>query len=87
MGQRIRLVTEHGGCCVSKTDNVHKRPKDGTHVPRTPAEIVLFQIISKSFVKEERDSNHVGGEERCHVYGHDSVEGCCAADIDESEEE
>jgi hypothetical protein len=78
---------EHRDRRVRKTNEIYKRSEDGTHVPRTPAEVVFDGIVAKAFVQEEGDGDHVGEEEGGDVYGHYGVECCGAADVDEGEEE
>jgi hypothetical protein len=50
---------EHSNCRVSKANNVYERSKYRAHVPWTPAQIVLFGIITESFAEEESDRDHV----------------------------
>jgi hypothetical protein len=53
-------------------------------MPGNPEEIILNRIISKPFMEEERNGNHIRSEERCHIDRHNGVEICCTTNVDES---
>jgi hypothetical protein len=84
---RGKETKEHGDHRISQANHVHNGSEDGSHMPRTPAEIVFDGIIAKSFVEEKCNGNYVGGEERGDIDGHDCVERGRTSNVDESEEE
>jgi hypothetical protein len=71
---------------VPQTDRVCDWSENWPHMPRSPAELVLDWIISKSFVEDEGNGYTVGGHETCYDDADDCVESGGASNIDESEE-
>lgn len=70
---------------VRQTDRVRNWSENWAHFPRSPAELILDWIISKSFVEDEGDGYAVGSHEACYDDAYDCVESGGASNVDESE--
>jgi hypothetical protein len=78
---------EECNCNVYQADSIRKWPQNWSHMPRTPVELVLDWIVSKSLVQDKGNRDAVGGHETCHNDTQDCVESGGTANIDESEKE